>query len=959
MSTLQSPGVSVSLIDESQYVATSSGGLNTVPFIVAATRRNKQLADGSIAPGTTAANAGKLELVTGREDFRRKFGMPYFKNINGTPVHGDETNEYGMQTAWNLLNTVDRLYVLTVDIDLEELEGTPNLPRREPENGTHWIDTSRTRFGLFEWSDVTKRWVPQDVYVLDDAPGTGNVQPHENLAADPRNTFGLNGEYAIVVSAIPMVAWQKVGGTWIMLGAEAHPSDFQFAPHTRVPKTRGDGSALQHGDMYVQTTASNNGTFFDVSAYEDASGNFITKDVPIFMQGNDALDYFENDDEIRGGEVFMRFDHEGMLNPDYDYDPARPRSSTGVATFVPMIHNGSMTVSATSSTDVPSINLTNYPVSQVVINDVTVTFDASTSADGSSVRVEDIVRHLQGTEALKNLGLRFNLDGKRLTIINTTGRDITIKNVGRVNTDWSPNTMTDIAAVLGFRYNVTAGLQRFRKTNWEPLSVVASAVAPTREIEVGSLWHNTSLRGEILQSYFDTADNKMKWRPYAWSLDDGTNGLPARLIMRGAEPTTAREGDIWLDTTDLENYPKMYRMERLGWERIDNTDQESDSGILFANYTHVAPFSDDGVARDPSVVNEFAPNPDYFPEGILLWNMDYSTFDVKEYRGDGEWISVSGNRSDGSPYMGRKAQRNMVVRAMKQTIANSKEIRATHRYFNLLASPGYIEVLPDLTDLNVARKETGFVVSGAPIRLRAEGDAVQKWANNDNGALQTSEDGLNTFNRMSAVYAFAGLQNDTSGNVIAVPAETIAIDTIVRSDKQSYPWFAPAGYSRGQVFGTSALGYVEDGQFRPGEFDDGLIDTLYINSINPIVTFPNEGNYVWGQKTLSPIDSAMDRINVARLTAYLRYELDRMVRPFIFEPNDTQTRSAVESLVSGFLADIVDRRGLYDYIVVCDESNNTPTTIDRNELHVDIAISAVRSVEFVYIPIRLVNTGEI
>ncbi len=959
MSTLQSPGVSVTLIDESQYVATSSGGLNTVPMIVAATRRNKQLADGSIASGTTVANAGKLELVTGREDFRRKFGMPYFKNINGTPVHGDEINEYGMQTAWNLLNTVDRLYVLTVDMDLAQLEGTPNLPRREPEDNTHWIDIARSRFGLFMWSSVTNRWVPQDVYVLDEAPGTGSVQPHQNMAADPKNTFGLNGEFAVVVSAIPMIAWQKIGGTWIMLGAEAHPNDFQFAPHTRVPKSRGDGGALQHGDLYIQTTSANNGTFFDLSAYEQASGNFITKDVPLFMQGDDALDFFENEDEIQGGEVFVKIDHEGMLNPFYTYDATRPRSSDGVAAFVPMIHNGQETVTATSSGDVPNINLTNYPVSQVIINGETITFDSATSADGSSVRVEDIVRHLQGVEALKQKGLRFNLDGKRLTIVNTTGRDITVQNVGSVNTDWSPNTMTDVAAVLGFRYNVTSGLHRYRKTNWEILPVVASAEAPTREIEVGTLWHNTSMRAEILQSYYDTADYRMKWRTYAWSQDDGTSGLPSRLIMRSTEPTGVKEGDIWLDTSDLENYPKMYRMERLGWERIDNTDQESDNGIVFANYTHKAPFSEDGTARDPSEVNEFAPNPDFFPEGILLWNMDYSTFDVKEYRGNDEWISVSGNRSDGAPYMGRKAQRNMVVRAMKQTITNSKEVRASHRYFNLLAAPGYVEILPDLTDLNVARKETGFVVSGAPIRLPVDGSSVQEWANNDKGALQTGEDGLNTYNRMSSIYAFAGLQNDTNGNVIAVPADTIAIDTIARSDKQSYPWFAPAGYTRGQVFGTSALGYVEDGQFRPGEFDEGIIDTLYINKINPIVTFPNEGNYVWGQKTLSPIDSAMDRINVARLTAYLRYELDRMVRPFIFEPNDTQTRSAVDALVNGFLADIVDRRGLYDFIVVCDESNNTPTTIDRNELHVDIAISPVKAVEFVYIPIRLVNTGEI
>lgn len=957
MSTLQSPGVSVTLIDESQYVSTSSGGLQTVPMIVATTRRNKRLTDGSVASSTTEASAGKLELVSGREDFRRKFGMPYFKNINGTPVHGDETNEYGLQAAWNLLDTVSRMYILPVDIDLAELDGTPNEPSREPADGTHWVDISRSRFGLFQWSATTNRWVPQSIYVLDDEPGSANVQPHQNAAADPRNTFGLNGEFAAVVSAIPMLVWQKIGGTWIMLGAEAHPNDFQFAPHTRVPKTRGDGSPLEHGDLYIQTTAANNGTFFDVSEYEAASGNFVTKDVPLYMDNDDALDHFLAEDQIRGGEVFVKFDHDGKLNPNYDYDPTKPKSSTGVAAFTPMIHNGQSSTVATSSSEVANINLTNYPVSQVIINGVTVTFDSSTSADGSSVRVEDMIRHLQGIEALKNQGLRFNLEGKKISIVNTSGKDIVVRNVGRVNFDWTPNTMTDIAAVLGFRYNVTAGVKQYRKTNWEILPVVSSADAPTRGPLVGTLWHNTSLRAEILESYYDESSFQMKWRTYAWSHDDGSNGLGSRLIMRSSEPSGTQIGDLWIDTSDIENYPMLYRHEASGWVMVDKTDQVTSDGIVFANYSYDAPFDDDGNQRTD--VNEFAPNPDFFPEGILLWNMDYSTFDVKEYRGDGEWISVSGTRPDGAPYMGRKAQRNMVVRAIKQTIAASKEIRATQRYFNLLASPGYVEVLPDLTDLNVSRKETGFVVSAAPIRLPIDASAVQRWATNEANSFQTGEDGLNTFNRMSSVYAFAGLQNDTSGNMIAVPGDSIALDTIARSDRQSYPWFAPAGYTRGQVFFTNSLGYVEDGQFRAAEFDDGIIDTLYINRMNPIVTFPGEGMYIWGQKTLSPIDSAMDRINVARLTAYLRYELDRMVRPFIFEPNDSQTRSAVESLIDGFLADIVDRRGIYDFTVVVDESNNTPTTIDRNELYVDIAIAPMKAIEFIYIPIRLVNTGDI
>jgi hypothetical protein len=309
--------------------------------------------------------------------------------------------------------------------------------------------------------------------------------------------------------------------------------------------------------------------------------------------------------------------------------------------------------------------------------------------------------------------------------------------------------------------------------------------------------------------------------------------------------------------------------------------------------------------------------------------------------------------------MGRKAQRNIVVRAMREAITTSKEIRAIHRYFNLIASPGYVELLPEMNSLNSARKETAFVVSGLPIRMPSEGSAIENWVNNDSNAFQTGEDGLLEFNRMSSIYGFSGLQTDTSGNVIAVPGDVIGLDTILRSDSQSYPWLAPAGYTRGQVYNTSALGYVRDNEFVVGEYDDGLIDTMYINSINPIVDFPSQGQYVWGQKTLQATSTAMDRVNVARLMAYIRYELARITRPFIFEPNDAQTRQEVSTLIEQFLTDIVDKRGIQDFIVQADENNNPPSVIDRNEMVASVMIAPTKSMEFLYIPIRLVNTGEI
>ena len=123
--------------------------------------------------------------------------------------------------------------------------------------------------------------------------------------------------------------------------------------------------------------------------------------------------------------------------------------------------------------------------------------------------------------------------------------------------------------------------------------------------------------------------------------------------------------------------------------------------------------------------------------------------------------------------------------------------------------------------------------------------------------------------------------------------------------------------------------------------------------------FSGIGILNYGQKTRSSVNSSLDRINVARLVNYIRYQLERITKPFIFEPNDKITRDEAKQIVEALLNEITANRGLYDYLVVCDESNNTPSRIDRNELHIDVAIEPTKAVEFIYIPVRLKNTGEI
>jgi phage tail sheath protein FI len=309
--------------------------------------------------------------------------------------------------------------------------------------------------------------------------------------------------------------------------------------------------------------------------------------------------------------------------------------------------------------------------------------------------------------------------------------------------------------------------------------------------------------------------------------------------------------------------------------------------------------------------------------------------------------------------MGRAAQRNVVVTSMQGAIAGNDEIRADSRFFNLLVAPGYPELLDEMITLSVDRKNTSFVLADTPMRLKPAGTSVQAWATNSNNATGNGEDGLVSASPYAAVYYPSGYSTDLSGNNVVVPATHIALRTLAFNDQVAYPWFAPAGFTRGLVGNSASVGYItSEGEFQAVTLSEGQRDTMYSNKVNPIAFIPNRGLVVFGQKTLSATASALDRINVARLIVYLRYHLDLIAKPYLFEPNDRITRDQVTDTFDRFLEDLTSKRALYDFLVVCDESNNTSTRIDKNELWIDIAIQPTKAVEFIYIPLRIKNAGE-
>jgi hypothetical protein len=169
-----------------------------------------------------------------------------------------------------------------------------------------------------------------------------------------------------------------------------------------------------------------------------------------------------------------------------------------------------------------------------------------------------------------------------------------------------------------------------------------------------------------------------------------------------------------------------------------------------------------------------------------------------------------------------------------------------------------------------------------------------------------------------------------------------------RTDNDRDPWWSPAGYNRGIIKNVVKLA------FNPNKAQR---DILYPAGVNPVITQPGQGTLLFGDKTLSGVDSAFDRINVRRLFIVLEKAIARAARSTLFEFNDAFTRAQFKNLVEPFLRDVQGRRGIYDFRVVCDDTNNTGEVIDRNEFVGDIYIKPARSINYIQLNFVAVRTG--
>jgi len=784
-----------------------------------------------------------------------------------------------------------------------------------------------------------------------------------------------------------------------------------ITPHTQIPRYKAiDPAPRPTGSLWIKTTDVNLGARWRVKLWNTVTEDWDAVNAPLYSNGEEALyklDRAGGGKNIPTGSVYVQYNFDEDSGSDDTPRVASfkiwrrvrpdPTSITSkiieAGTFTAGTYNFTLAETQTGVEGLASYKTIQFTLTGAK-SDADVIADEINKGDGEAL---DPFRHIEASIDSRN----------RLVITHKVGGDFRLRDGTGSPLKFAGFLPWDVTTNSG-----TANLYRdpfdtdpdfvdttyYIASNWKPLSYTASEDPPTSLPEDGRLWYKSALDEVDIMIH-----NGTKWVGYLdptspfYESDEDFQTDPAGPIIGATRPTTQsdgttlRGGDLWIDTGDVENYPALYKWDgfNLVWVPVDASDQTTEDGIVFAD----ARFNTSGANSDTQAtivelltsnfVDFDSPDPDLYPRGMMLFNTRRSGFNVKRFarnyidqdldneRMNGEsmdgyyphrWVNESGNASNGSGLFGRKAQRKVVVKRLKGLINTNQAIRDWERNtFNLIACPGYCETIQEMVTLNTDRKYTAFVVGDAPFRLTSDATSLVEWGSNANLATDNGDEGLVTYDPYLGVYYPSGFTSDNFGNDIVVPPSHMVLRTVALSDAVSFPWFAPAGIRRGGINNATSIGYVDakEGEFRSVAINEGQRDALYSVKVNPLTVLTGSGLVIFGQKTRSRAASALDRINVARLVIYLRGQLDKLCKPYIFEPNDKITRDEIKGAADSLMLDLVSKRAIYDFLCICDESNNTPSRIDRNELWLDIAIEPVKAIEFIYIPLRLKNTGEI
>lgn len=480
------------------------------------------------------------------------------------------------------------------------------------------------------------------------------------------------------------------------------------------------------------------------------------------------------------------------------------------------------------------------------------------------------------------------------------------------------------------------------------LTVFVQDTAPSTVPDTGTLWFDDTITDFAL--YVESGNI---WVPVTTTLNSNPTGTEK--VISASPPQFPDQDAIWIDVStalNIDLFPIVKRWTGTDWEDITSTvfiQSEDPIASLVLNGSY---WLNTGESTTHNLVKSY--NPDFV--ALTVDNTGHTVTETGNF-----WEPVTGD------IFGRRSQRYKVVAALKEVIADNQEARSETNYYQLIACPGYVETYDDISSLNEDIDQIALAVFDVPKFVTPSGVATGRevtltdWITNAKNVDAVGEDGFIGAPDPYQANAYPGglATNPTDGNDVYVPPSYILLRTIAYNDSVAYPWYPPAGPNRGLVTNVASVGRInDDGDYTPFNMNRAQRDIAYTNSVNPIFNHPNLGLVLWGQKTMAIPGNILDRINVVRLIAKMKYDFQRLMEPFLFELNNTTTRRAATLVAQRYLAGLTSLNALYDYAVLCDSSNNTGAIIAEHKLIVDVAIKPQQSIEFIYVPIQVLEPDD-
>ena len=593
MATLASPGVSVSVIDESFY---GSAGAGTVPLIIVATGTNKAHVSGTgTASGTTTSKTP--QLVTSQRELIQTFGTPYFKSVSGTAQHGYETNEYGLLATYSYLGSANRAYVVRADVNTTELEPSATEPTGAPADGALWLDTTNSSFGVFRYNATTGAWDKKTVKtpVSSDMDNSGTKDT-------PAAGFGSDGDYAVSTedfvglalgtTAEPIKFWQKVSGTWEAV-TDTNKGSLSPAANTfTMGGTSAQPSSPVGDDIWIKTEAAGSGTNLVIKEYNSTTSAFTTKTVKPYADDNEAAQPGNFDSNRKADIMITSLDTNKLYHSVGGANSASFTILDGGSGYDP---NNPPTVTIATSESSPAAAPTTQPTAVVDSTGAIVAIvTASNDAAGLGASLSDI----SAVSITLNGGAK-PAEGSLYVVPGGTAGSFLFKRFpGASGTSATVAKQTDTT-------------NYFAADNELETSATAIVGSPT----TGTYWYDSRLLATSFDIY---KKGNGGWQSVTRVTGAGEGGLGLTLTVGTTAPASgAGTGDLWFDTNFLETFTIKEYNAAGKWVARDSSDQTTSNGVVFADLTATAEDNTTTLSGSNNlgatrIAN--APNPALYPD---------------------------------------------------------------------------------------------------------------------------------------------------------------------------------------------------------------------------------------------------------------------------------------------------------------------------------------------------------